>query len=99
MMWYTLICSYFYLAKFTTLYCTRYLVKKLPANAGDKRDAGSVPGMGRSPQGGHTTHSSILAWRILLFEEPGRIQSLGSQRVGHDSVTNINTVVGAGFLL
>ena len=31
------------------------------------------------------THSSILAWRILWTEEPGGLQSLGSQRVGHDS--------------
>ena len=30
------------------------------------------------------THSSILAWRIAWTEEPGRLQSLGSQRVGHD---------------
>ena len=30
------------------------------------------------------THSSILAWRILWIEEPGRLQSTGSQRVGHD---------------
>ena len=30
------------------------------------------------------THSSILAWRLLWTEEPGRLQSLGSQRVGHD---------------
>ena len=33
---------------------------------------------------GMATHSSILAWRILLIEEPGRIQSIGLQRVGHD---------------
>ena len=33
------------------------------------------------------THSSILAWRILWTEEPGRLQSVGSQRVGHDWVT------------
>ena len=31
------------------------------------------------------THSSILAWRIPLTEEPGRLQSTESQRVGHDS--------------
>ena len=31
-----------------------------------------------------TTHSSILAWRILWVEEPGRLQSTGSQRIGHD---------------
>ena len=30
------------------------------------------------------THSSILAWRIPWREEPGRLQSMGSQRVGHD---------------
>ena len=29
------------------------------------------------------THSSILAWKIPWIEEPGRLQSLGSQRVGH----------------
>ena len=30
------------------------------------------------------THSSILAWRIPRTEKPGRLQSVGSQRVGHD---------------
>ena len=30
------------------------------------------------------THSSILAWRIPRTEEPGELQSMGSQRVGHD---------------
>ena len=30
------------------------------------------------------THSSILAWRTPWTEEPGRLQSMGSQRVGHD---------------
>ena len=30
------------------------------------------------------THSSTLAWKILWMEEPGRLQSMGSQRVGHD---------------
>ena len=33
---------------------------------------------------GRATHSSILAWRIPWTEEPGRLQSTGSQRVGHD---------------
>ena len=33
------------------------------------------------------THSSILAWRIPRTEEPGGLHSMGSQRVGHDSVT------------
>ena len=34
------------------------------------------------------THFSILAWEIPWIEEPVRLQSMGSQRVGHDSVTN-----------
>ena len=33
---------------------------------------------------GLATHSAILVWRIPLTEEPGRLQSMGSQRVGHD---------------
>ena len=37
---------------------------------------------------GMATHSRILAWRIPWTEEPGRLQSMGSQRVGHDWVTN-----------
>ena len=36
------------------------------------------------------THSSILAWRILWTEEPGGLQSMGSQRVGHDRATELN---------
>ena len=32
------------------------------------------------------THSSIIAWKIPWTEEPGRLQSMGSQRVGHDLV-------------
>ena len=30
------------------------------------------------------THSNILAWEIPWMEEPGRLQSMGSQRIGHD---------------
>ena len=33
---------------------------------------------------GTATHSSILAWRIPWTEEPGRLKSMGSQKVGHD---------------
>ena len=33
---------------------------------------------------GMATHSSILAWRISWTEDPGRLWSMGSQRVGHD---------------
>jgi len=34
------------------------------------------------------THSSVLAWKIPWTEESGGLQSMGSQRVGHDSATN-----------
>ena len=36
------------------------------------------------------THSSILAWEISWTEEPGRLQSMGSQRVGHDWATSLS---------
>ena len=42
------------------------------------------PGLGVALEEGIVTHSSILAWEILWTEEPGGLQSLGSQRVGHD---------------
>ena len=38
-----------------------------------------------------STHSSILAWRIPWTEEPGRLQSMGSQREERDCVTNTTT--------
>ena len=36
------------------------------------------------------THSSILAWRFPRMEEPGRLQSMGSQRVRHDWATSLH---------
>ena len=36
------------------------------------------------------THSSTLAWKIPWTEEPGRLQSMGSQRVGHDWATSLS---------
>ena len=45
-----------------------------------------VPSLGRedSLEEEMATHSSILAWRIPRTEEPGGLQSMGSQRAGHD---------------
>ena len=51
------------------------VVKNPPANTGDIRDAGLIPGWGKEM----TTHSSILAWRIPWTEEPGGLQSIGLQ--------------------
>ena len=36
------------------------------------------------------THSSTLAWKILQMEEPGGLQSMGSQRVGHDRASSLH---------
>ena len=53
------------------------------ANAGDAKDTSSISGLGRSPGG---RSSSILACKIPWTEEPGRLQSVGSQRVRHSQV-------------
>ena len=55
------------------------VVKNPPASAGDIRDLGWKD----TREEGMATHSSILAWRIPWTEEPGGLQSTGSQRVGH----------------
>ena len=39
------------------------------------------------------THSIILAWRIPWMEKPGRLQSTGLQRVGHDCVTSLSLTI------
>ena len=57
------------------------VVKNSPANAGDNQ----VPSLDwEDPlEEGMATHSNILAWRIPWTEEPGGLQSVGSQRVGY----------------
>ena len=62
------------------------VVKNPPANAGD---TGSIPGSGMA------THSSILVWEIPWTKKPGELQSMGSQRVGYDTATKHNHVVGS----
>ena len=53
------------------------VLKNSPANAGDIRGTGSIPGLGNPLEEGMATHSSILAWRIPWTEEPGGLQSMG----------------------
>ena len=64
------------------------MVKHSPANAGDAGDAGDarlIPEVRKDPlEEEMATHSSTLAWKIPWTEEPCRLQSMGSQRVGHD---------------
>ena len=60
------------------------VVKNLPANTGDAGDTGLAPGSGRSLEKEMATHSRILAWTISWTEKPGGLQSMGSQRAGHE---------------
>ena len=60
------------------------VIKNLPANAGD-RD--SIPDLGRSPGKETATHSSILVSEISWTEKPGKLWSMGSQRVRHELAT------------
>ena len=50
-------------------------------------DLASILGWEDPLENGMTTHSSILAWRNPWTEEPGRLQSMGSQRVRHSRET------------
>ena len=60
-------------------------VKHPSASSGDARD---VSWVGKIPlEKAMAAHSSILAWEIPWTEEPGGLQSVGSQRVRHDGVT------------
>ena len=57
------------------------VVKNLPANAGDARDTGLIPGSGRDPlEKEMATHSSVIAWEIPWTEESGGLWSMGSQK-------------------
>ena len=60
------------------------VVKNLPANAGDIRDTGSVPGLGRSPGEGNSNPLQYSCLENPWTEEPGGLQSMGSQRDEHD---------------
>ena len=60
------------------------VVKNPYANAGDIRTWVQSLGWEDPLVKGMATHSRIFAWRIPWTEEPGGLQSMGSQRVGHD---------------
>ena len=51
---------------------------------------GSIPGWRRSPGEGNGNPLQYLAWKIPWTEEPGRLQSMGSQRVGHNWATSLH---------
>ena len=60
------------------------MVKNLPANAGDRRDAGLTPGLGRSPGGRHGNPLQYSCLENPWTEEPGGLPFIGLQRVGHN---------------
>ena len=61
------------------------MVKKPPADAGEVRDAVSIPGSGISPGGGHGNPLQYSCLENLMNrEEPGGLQSIMLQRVGHN---------------
>ena len=61
-------------------------VKQLPT----MRETGVGSLDGEDPLKEMATHSSILAWKIPWMEDPVRLQSMGSQRVGHDWATSLH---------
>ena len=77
------------------VYCLRIMLCAcsswgFPAGSDGKESAcnvgglGSIPGSGRSPGEGNDKPLQILAWEIPWMEEPGRLESTGSQRVVHN---------------
>jgi len=72
-----------------TVSLVAHIIKNLPA-----MKETWVPSLSQedSLEKGMATHSSILAWWIPWTEEPGRLQSMGSQRVGHNWATNTHTM-------
>ena len=62
-------------------------------------DSDLIPGLERSPGEGNFNHSSILAQRIPWTEVPGELQSMESQRFGHNGVTNTFTFIAILLLI
>ena len=63
------------------------MVKNLPVSAGYGGYAGSISGLGRCPVVESGNPLQYLAWRIPWTEKPGGLQSMESQRVGHNLLT------------
>ena len=60
------------------------MVKNPPANSGDARDVGSIPGLGKSPAGGHGNPLQYSCLENPMDREPGRLQFMELQKVGRD---------------
>ena len=88
--WFWLLLKSFRLKSFDAAMASRValVLKNLPAYAGDAKKRW-VRSLGQEDPLDEemATHSRILAWKIIWTEEPGRLQSMGSQRVRHDWIT------------
>ena len=71
------------------------MVNNPPANAGDFKDVGSVPGSGSSTEKEMAIHCSILAWRIPWTEDPDGLQSWSHKELD----TNEHTHTALHFLM
>ena len=80
----TLLSSAMFLSAFPYSSQLALVVKNLRANARDIEIWLRALGWKDPLEEGMATHSTILAWQIPWIEEPGRIQSMGSQKVKHD---------------
>ena len=75
------------------------LVKNLPAKAGDVEDLGSIPGSGRSPGGGHGNLPQYSCLKNPMDRGASRLQSVGSQRAGHNRRDLVQYTVRKGLSL
>ena len=80
---------YIYYNKQYTIFPSGSAGKESPCNSWDKG-----PSLGREDalEKEIAIHSCILAWKIPWMEEPGRLQSMGSQKVGHDWATLLSLI-------
>ena len=71
------------------------MIKNLPANIGD---TGLIPGLGRSPREGNCNPLQYSCLENSMDGEPGRQQSMGSQRVRHNWVTSLHKIIIGQFI-
>ena len=89
-------CTYDHSLQFITPYYTLLLVASRASSGSEGKasackagDLGSIPSQEDPLEKEMATHSSTLAWKIPWTEKPDRLQSMGSQRVGHDWATSL----------
>ena len=73
------------------------VVKNSPVNAGDTGDPGLIPGLGRSPGGGHGDPLQDSCLENPLAEDPGGLQSMGSHRVTEGMAAYVFVWSGMGW--